>query len=56
MLPEVRFFGCHREESIMDLNSVFLIVLAIVVGVGICCMGFCHCFRNKETPDGVDKA
>jgi len=49
-------FRCHQEESIMDLNSVFLLVLAIVVAVGACCMGYNHACGKKQSSGGADQA
>lgn len=33
----------------MELNSVFLLVFGLVVGVGLCTMGFCQFFK-KDPP------
>jgi len=37
----------------MDLNSVFLLVFGIVVGIGLCGLGFCQFFKKTDVQETV---
>lgn len=39
----------------MELNTIFMWVFVTIIAVGGCCVGYCQCFKNKESRDSAKK-